>query len=284
MIKRLRQNRSLRASNRQKFKGDNRGNIYSEIDGQNRAIFKEFPESQVKAVIRQIRINAKAEKRKELISLILVGLIVTIILIYPLITSNSSSKNQQSKTQDLEYKRLEPIVWNGKLSAPIKIPTSNFFYIPIVGNLDYVDLNRTYQMSPTNMVVPYTSNILFLNKDSVEIGKLLAKNGSIKYMRVASGPKELVPKKIVYFLAEQDSNNNGEVDYVDKHFLYISDLNGKDLTKITERRIDNYQWVSQGNEILIQFYNTKEMNDSIYGLFNTETKELKFTNHPKEKY
>ena len=62
MIKRLRQNRSLRASNRQKFKGDNRGNIYSETNGQDRAIFKEFPESQVKAVIMQIRIKAKAEK------------------------------------------------------------------------------------------------------------------------------------------------------------------------------------------------------------------------------
>lgn len=283
MIKRIRQNRSLRPSNRQKFQGGNRETIYSGTNNEIKASFKKFPESQVKAVIRQIRIKAKTEKRKELISLILVGLIVTIILIYPLITSNSSYEDHQSKTQDLEYKRPEPIVWNGKLSSPIKIPFSNFFYIPIVGNLDYVDLNRTYQMSTTNMVVPYTSNILFLDNECVILRKLLPENSSIKYMTVGPENEELEPKKIIYLLAKNERNTYGKEYFLEEHYLYISDIDGKNLTKITERDFISLQWVNQGKAIQVNFYYKKYMNDSIHGLFNIETNEFKLSSHPNEK-
>ncbi len=82
MIKRIRQNRSLRPSNRQKFKGDNRDSIYTEIPEENKASFKEFPESQVKRVVDTIRREAKSQKRKEFILLALVILIVVAIVLY----------------------------------------------------------------------------------------------------------------------------------------------------------------------------------------------------------
>lgn len=279
----MRQNRSLRASKRQKFKGENRENIYSEIEGQDRAIFKEFPESQVRAAITQIRNKAESKKRKECILLAIIGVLLTITIIYALYPSKVHSENPQVKNQYIERKTTKPIVWSGKLSEPLKIPFSNFLYIPIVGNLDYVDLNRTYEISPYNMVVEYTSNILFLDKDSVVIGKLLPKNGSIKYMTVGPSSKESEPKKIVYFIAKEEPNTYGKIHNLEKHFLYISDIDGKNLTKITEREVNSFQWVNQGKGILVNFYYKKEMNDSIHGLFNIETNEFKLSNHLKEK-
>ncbi|RKN82420.1 hypothetical protein [Ulvibacterium marinum] len=82
MIKRIRQNRSLRPSNRQKFKGDNRDSIYTEIPEENKASFKEFPESQVKEVVDTIRREAKSKRRKEFLFLALVILIVVAIVLY----------------------------------------------------------------------------------------------------------------------------------------------------------------------------------------------------------
>ena len=279
----MRQNRSLRPSNRQKFKGDNRETIYNGTEAQDKASFKEFPESQVKAAIKQIQGKAESKRRRERILLAIIGVIVTVIIIYALYPSKGYSENPQVKSQHIERKKPKPIVWSGKLSEPLKIPFSNFFYIPIVGNLDYVDLNRTYEISPYNMVVEYTSNILFLNKDSVVIGKLLPKNGSITYMTVGPSSKELEQKKIVYLIAEEESNTYGKIYNLEKHFLYISDIDGKNLTKITERKVINFQWVNQGKGILLNFYYRKKMNDSIHGLFDIETNEFKLSNNPKEK-
>ncbi|MEB8345776.1 hypothetical protein OO010_06940 [Flavobacteriaceae bacterium KMM 6898] len=283
MIKRMRQNRSLRASNRQKFKGDNRQNIYSETERQDRAIFEEFPESQVKEAITQIRNKAKSKRRRERILLGIIGVVVAIIIIYALYPSKGHFVYPQVKSQNIVQKISKPIVWSGKLSEPLKIPFSNLFYIPMVGNLDYVDLNRTYEMSSYNMVVEYTSNILFLDKECFILRKLLPENGSITYMAVGPHNEELKPKKIVYLLARDEPNTYGKIYNLEKHFLYISEIDGKNLTKITEREFISYQWVNEGKAIQVNFYYKKKMNDSIHGLFNIETNEFKLSSHLKEK-
>lgn len=272
----------MRASKRQKFKGDNRGTIYSGTDGQDKAIFEEFPKSQVKAAITQIRNSAKSKRRRERILLAIIGVVVAIISIYALYPSKGYSENLQVKSHYIEFEIPKPIVWNGKLSEPIEIPLSNFFYIPIIGNLDYIDLNRTYEISPGNLVVEYTSNILFIDKDCVEVGKLLSNNGSIEYMNVGPDNKEVEPKKIVYLIAKDEPSTYGKLYNLKKHFLYISDIDGKNLTKITEREFISFQWVNQGKAIQINFFYKKKMNDSIHGLFNIETNEFKLSNNLKE--
>lgn len=82
MIKRIRQNRSLRPSNRQKFKGDTRETMYTKTSKENKASFKEFPESQVKEAVDRIRKEAKSNRRKEFFFLAIVILIVVAIVLY----------------------------------------------------------------------------------------------------------------------------------------------------------------------------------------------------------
>ena len=283
MIKRMKQNRSMRTSNREKFKGKNRNNIYSETNGQERALFKEFPESQVKKVIAEIRKKAKSKRRREYILLSIIGFVVAFIFIYSLYPSKEHSEYPRVKSQYLVPNKSKPVVWNGKLSEPLEIPFSNLFYIPMVGNLDYADLNRTYELSSSNMVVEYTSNILFIDNECIILGKLLPENGYIKYMMVGPENEDIEPKKIIYLLAKDEPNTYGKEYFLEEHYLYISDIDGKNLTKITERDFISLQWVNQGKAIQVNFYYKKYMNDSIHGLFNVETNEFILSSHLKEK-
>ena len=283
MIKRLRQNRSLRASNRQKFKGDNRENIYSETDGQDRAIFKEFPEEQVDQVVNQIKQDFNAKHRKELIFLISYFGLASILIIYAIISSTNYSKKPQIKDNTIEYNSSPPVIWSGKRSDPLKVPFSNLFYSPFVGNMDFeVQIDKSYTLYNDKMVVDNTTNILFFDSECNLIGKLLPKNGYISWMYVGPSKKDLGPKRIIYALAEIDTDNDGLVNDNDRQYLYISNLNGTGLTKITERRIQSFEWVGQGEEILMVFPSTDTKNDSLFGIFNTKTKELTLTNQTKK--
>lgn len=269
MIKRLRQNRSLRASKRQKFKGENRETIYSGTDGQDKAIFEEFPKEQVDQVVNKIRQDFKAKRRRELIFLsVLLGL-GGVFIIYAIISSTGYS----NKPQIYDYK--PPIVWSGKRSDPLKIPFSNLFYSPFIGNMDFeVQVDKSYTMYADDMVVDNTTNILFFDDECNLIGKLLPENGYISWMYVGPKKEDMGPKKILYLLVKEDTNDDGIINYNDRHDLFISELDGKGLTKITGRQVRSMEWVDSGNALLMEFAYKEEKKDSLYGIFNTKTKRL----------
>lgn len=85
MIKRIRQNRSLRPSKRQKFKEHNRDHIYSDnFDPKDRGSYKIVSEEKLNELKKQIRERAKKERKQELILFaifLIVGLIIGISLI-----------------------------------------------------------------------------------------------------------------------------------------------------------------------------------------------------------
>ena len=83
MINRLKQNRSQKASNRAKFKGNNRKSIYSDkkvrVDKFN---FKKIPKSELLELKRKIRAESKRERRRELILQIIIGMIIFLMIIF----------------------------------------------------------------------------------------------------------------------------------------------------------------------------------------------------------
>lgn len=79
MIKRIRQNKSLRPSNRQKFQADNRQAIYSGIQGIEKSFFPVFSATKVKTVIDGIRKDARENNRREYLLLILCIIIIALI-------------------------------------------------------------------------------------------------------------------------------------------------------------------------------------------------------------
>lgn len=65
MTNRIKQNRSLRPSNRAKFKGNNREVIYSTDKKPERVAFKTVPENELVEIKNAIRKRAKSERKKE---------------------------------------------------------------------------------------------------------------------------------------------------------------------------------------------------------------------------
>jgi hypothetical protein len=163
-------------------------------------------------------------------------------------------------------------------SEPIKLPNSDLSYITVERKYGY-EYEFEIENTP-NMVRPNTVNVLFVNEDLSDFGKLLPENGSIKTMsienRFSKDPNEIKKiEKIAYYIATTDSNNDGIVDSSDQHYLYISDLNGKNLKQISERRIRNFMWMNKGKELLLTFGRIEDENEITYGIYNIKTEEIR---------
>ena len=195
------------------------------------------------------------------------------------------------------FKKNEPIVLDNNFefenqnlsnfsiqnSEPIQIPNSEFYYVTVEKKYqyEYGEIDIDIEHSP-NMVRQNTINVLFLNKEQSEIGKLLSENGSITSMgvlnRFTENAQELKQiKYIAYYIATKDSNEDGIIDSADQHYVYLSDLNGRNLKKVTDRKVKTFQWLNQGKEMILTLYKEDNDNDFDYAIYNLETKEIRPT-------
>ena len=140
MNNRIKQNRNLRPSKRSRFKGNNRETLYAESNPEDRPKFKEFSEFQVKKAIDKFKKQSKSEKRLELIVLTVFFGAIIVFLIYTVISKKDSPQVVKVSKPSYKYKISPPTTWSGKLYEPLRVPSSEFFYIPMVGNLDFIDL------------------------------------------------------------------------------------------------------------------------------------------------
>ena len=132
-------------------------------------------------------------------------------------------------------------------------------------------------------------NVLFLDKEYGVIGRLLDKKASIEEIKVLGynhyddEPIDKTAKNMAYMIGYDDSNKDGTLNYLDDHDLYITDLDGRNLTKAT-RDIDvlDFTFIKSNSEILIQYSDRSTMRDeykqvkfAIYKISTGEFKELK---------
>ena len=272
-INRIKQNRALRASKRQKFKGSNRESIYSGADQTQKAVFKKVPKEQAQAVINKIRHEFKIKRKRDIIYLTTFTLIIASIIIKLNISENNTLKNENA----VKFFETKPIQWNGNISEPLKIKNTNYYYIPILHGISgELDEHGFYNLKDNNMVGERTRNILFMDKECTVIGKLLDKDGFIDYMEVISSNDNDVPTNIFYILSEEDSNEDEMIDTKDRYAYYISDLNGQNLLKITDKPLVSIKLRKEN--LIFEYHITKNSTDSIYGVYNMPNKKLKFTN------
>lgn len=290
-INRIKQNRALKASKRQKFKGSNRDTIYSGADQTQKAVFKKVPKEQAQAVINKIRHEFKIKRKRDVIYLTTFTLIIASIIIKLNISENNTLKNENA----VKFFETKPKQWNGNISEPLRIENTNYYYIPILHGISgELDEHGFYNLKDNNMVGERTRNILFMDKECTVIGKLLNKDGLIYNMEVIPSKDNNLPKNIFYILYEEDSNKDEMIDAKDNYAYYISDVNGENLLKITDEPLVSIN-LREGNLILeyyknenskeistenpkYEYYKTENPNDNIYGIYNLETNELKFTN------
>lgn len=281
----MKQNRNLRPSKRQKFKGNNRETIYTEANQEDRPKFKEFSKFQVEKTIAKIRKEAESERRMNLILIIVLIGIMGLVITYAILTKENPIETEKDNKTAVDEDITLPIIWNGMLSDPLELPFSDLYYAPKVKDLDLKrQVEKRIEINSTTMVADSTINILFFDSDCKLIRELLPEDGNITWMYVGPRDEGLGPKRNLYALAKDDTNNDGMINKKDTDYLFISELDGKDLTKVIERRVESLEWIGSGNELLIEFpnpndfFNPQKQKDSLYGVYNTETKSLRLTN------
>jgi hypothetical protein len=281
----MKQNRNLRPSKRQKFKGNNRETLYTESNPEDRPKFKEFSKFQIEKTIEKIRKEAKSERRINLILIIVLFGITCLFIAYTALTEESSIETKKDNKTAVDDDIPPPIIWSGMLSDPLELPFSDLYYAPKIKDLNLKrQVQERIEINSTTMVADSTINILFFDNDCKLIRELLTEDGNITWMYVGPRDEGLGPKRNLFALAKDDTNNDGMINKKDTDYLFISELDGKDLTKVTERRVESMEWIGSGNELLIEFpnpndfFNPQKQKDSLYGIYNTESKALSLTN------
>jgi|TARA_B110000240_G_C13322021_1_gene377544 hypothetical protein len=224
------------------------------------------------------------------ILIIINGIIIPIfvlILLSDFLTSKF--KKDEFNSPNFENKNeenlLPEITENIKYSSIQEIPNSENFIVA-----KYLVMENRKSYGDYDLILPYTVpektiNILFLDKNYNIIGKLLKEDSSIRRMFVSEG--RLKEKKIksnlkflAFIIANEDTTGERKINEFDQHYLYVSELDGKNLTKVTERKINQFQWISEGEELLIQFEEKDKKGNEIlsYGVYNIRKKEMRKPN------
>ena len=219
------------------------------------------------------------------ILVIINGILIPIFILYlfGLLILEKADQYQEQIDQEAYYDSDESVekLFDIKYSSPVKLPNSNFYYVAVQKKFKdeygYTDLDVE---DSENMVNVNTVNILFLDKEFQNSGKLLPKNASIKSMFIpnrhtndAEVLKEL--KHISYFIANTDTNGDGVINEFDQHYVYLSDLNGENLIKVSDRKVKNYLWINNNKELLLTFDNLEEPNKLEYGIYNIDSKKIR---------
>ena len=226
------------------------------------------------------------------ILLIINGILIPIFIIYVLgnvlIDKFNDSNFYNSENSDLEILEVKSPKYEIKQSSLIRIPNSENYIVA-----EYKKENDKYGILEDEINLPYevpknTFSIIFLDKEFNQIRKLLKNNASIKSMFISnsysSHNKEMMNKlsRLSFYIATEDTNNDGGINNRDQHYVYVSDLNGENLTKVSDRKVKQYEWVNENKEILLNFV-TENNSEFEYGIYNIENKTIKETkNKTKE--
>jgi hypothetical protein len=123
-------------------------------------------------------------------------------------------------------------------------------------------------------------NVVFLDKDYKVIGQLLDKKGSITAIQINRGRYnyrddsiDKTVKNIAYQIGFNDSNGDGKLNSLDDHDLYITDLNGQNLTQVTTKKyIVDFRFINSNSELFIRFKDRSNIRDEYkkvkFGVYN----------------
>lgn len=215
--------------------------------------------------------------------LIINGILIPIFILF---VFGNFFKDKINSDYEFKEPQIVESEFEIKQSSLIGIPNSKNYlvaeYAKRINNSEFVveeveEINLPYEV-PKNTV-----NLIFLDENFNQKRRLLKENASIKSMFISnaySHNKEMIRKitHLSFYIATEDSNGDEKIDRRDDHYVYLSDLNGENLIKVSNRKVKQYEWVNDNKELLLNF---KEVNGSEikYGVYNIENKTLTETNN-----
>jgi len=220
-------------------------------------------------------------------TLIIINGIIIPIFVIILLTDYIKTKINRDDfdSSDIEYssqdEKLLELKETIRYSSIQKIPNSEYFLVA-----KYLVFDNKPSYGDYDLIIPYTVpdntiNILFLDKNYNVVRKLLKKDCSIKKMFISKAylskeKNQETLKFLSFYIAKEDTTGEGKINDYDQHYIYVSDLNGENLTKVTDREINQYQWISEGTELLLQFEEKDNNgNENLrYGIYNIQKKSM----------
>lgn len=199
---------------------------------------------------------------------------IAVVVIYKLLAEAFTDYDYQPDIivgENLSDAKKDSVAIQGiSYETPLEIPNSTNLYLPIsVVNYEEARSLKTEQFLASSSPRFKASggyygnylNILFLNKDYGIIRRLLNKKGIISEIRINHGdvdyPQSKIDttvKHIAYRIGFQDSNQDGKLNSEDDHDLYISTLDGDNLTQITNAKdVVEFKFLDSNKKILIQY-------------------------------
>lgn len=193
----------------------------------------------------------------------------------------------------LERAKLDTLALQGLSyeTPPQKIYNSTNMYIPI-SVMTYEEARKTREASEAagdfNPGWFNYFNVLFLDKDYKVIGQLLDKKATISEIVINEGGQyyynkenavDKTVKNIAYRIGFEDTNKDGKLDYMDDQDLYISDLNGQNLTQVTSHmNIVDFEFINSNTQIFIRYMDRNELRDEYnhlkFGIYDIATQSF----------
>jgi hypothetical protein len=236
-------------------------------------------------------ILAKMNNRFIKALIILNGLILPIFicfLIYKNFSKPSDGIDYEAESiivgEQLDKAKGDSLALQGiSYDAPQEIYNSTNFYLPI-SVLTYEEAKEIKKIAESagdiNLSYLNYFNIVFLDKDYKVIGQLLDKKASIIELYInrgrydyRDGAVDKTVKHIAYSIGFDDTNKDGKLNSLDAHDLFISDLEGMNLTQVTRgKEIVAFEFINSNSEIFIRFKDRNEIKDEYkyvkFGIYN----------------
>jgi hypothetical protein len=230
------------------------------------------------------------------------GLIIPVFigyLIYKSLTDEQDYYSYQTDSlivgEDLEQALSDSLALQGLgYDIPVWIGNSSNFYLPIsvMTFQEAKDLRRDIESAGDISLSFYNyTNVVFLDQDYKVIGKLLDKSASISdiqsnYRGLYYAEEEDLSNTvthIVYQIAFEDTNGDNRLNSLDDHDLYVSDLSGRNLVRVTSGKdVMNFSFIKKSTELLVKYKDRSDIRDEhrfvkfgIYNFENSLFRELK---------
>jgi hypothetical protein len=228
------------------------------------------------------------------------------IIIYKLFAKDSVDYDYESEAimvgDKLEQAKLDTLALQGLSyeTPPQEIYNSTNMYIPI-SVLTYEEAKKMREVSESagdfNPEWFNYFNVLFLDKDYKVIGQLLDKKATISEIFINNGGRnyydrsttiDTTVKNIAYRIGFNDTNSDGKLDYMDDQDLFVSDLNGQNLTQVTSQKdIADFEFINSNSQIFIRYKDRNELRDEYnplkFGIYDIAKSTLKELNDIEEK-
>lgn len=200
----------------------------------------------------------------------------------PVMTENLITKDGDTLlAQGLLYYSPESIYNSTNLMIRVKPKTFKTPKSLYSGKNRYDGTANCIMEAPSDFCV----NVLFLDSGYNLMTRLVDRKAFIESIIIPSGNEyekvDTTVKNIAYLIAFEDTNNDKLIDCDDKSDLFISDLGGRNLTRVSDNiDINDVKFINMHKELFISFTDrddniAEEHRIKRFAIYNIESKKLR---------